>query len=641
MNLGPKQSVGQISYYANGNDSAVVPYMFAQDIDKDGIDEIFIVGFESQPTTPATYSNTIVNILGWENGQLKNLTEKWLPGNSNQVGGVGDVVFGDFNGDGNIDVYLSAYTDMDHPVEAYVLWNRGTFLEKESLGDAVWEHAVAAYDINKDGFDDIVTAGYSRNLIYLGSPTGLTGHLGSPGSSGVAVGDFLNDGSTTAVYVDAGSKSVDTFLYALDVNDVTGHVDTRFISTLPGPRIENLNDTLMQDSDLKYSIISSHDIRARAIDFNDDGLLDVVVFSYRYDAPPSKSVHRSEIQFLENVGNGVFVDATDRVRVDFDVTSMIGYYPSVGDFNLDGYPDIFSSNIGDVLIPYNSTSLLLGSETGQFTSVGKQLFDKMFLNNHGQGVLAKGPDNKYHLVTVAVENFNAESFEVSVQSLNFPERDQSEILKGTRGNDVIYGFGGNDTITGGFGNDTLDGGEGLDTVIFQGSSHEYSISIKNSNHLVVDSINDRDGSDVLINIERLQFSDINIGLDLDGTAGQAYRIYEAVLDRAPDLVGLGYWINDMDNGVSLTTIAQGFIASPEFQGKYGANPSYEAYINFLYNNILDRDPDAEGFNYWLTNMQNGVDSPAVVLASFSEGYENTANVAPDISNGVYYTPWMT
>jgi hypothetical protein len=40
-------------------------------------------------------------------------------------------------------------------------------------------------------------------------------------------------------------------------------------------------------------------------------------------------------------------------------------------------------------------------------------------------------------------------------------------------------------------------------------------------------------------------------------------------------------------------------------------------------------------------MQKGVDTPAVVLASFSEGIENKANVAPDIANGIYYTAWLT
>lgn len=40
-------------------------------------------------------------------------------------------------------------------------------------------------------------------------------------------------------------------------------------------------------------------------------------------------------------------------------------------------------------------------------------------------------------------------------------------------------------------------------------------------------------------------------------------------------------------------------------------------------------------------MQRGVVTPAAVLASFSEGYENTANVAPDIANRNYYTDLIT
>jgi len=214
-----------------------------------------------------------------------------------------------------------------------------------------------------------------------------------------------------------------------------------------------------------------------------------------------------------------------------------------------------------------------------------------------------------------------------------------DLIYGYAGTDNIYGGQGDDTISGGQRNDTIDGGAGLDYAIFAGSSGQYSIKL-GSNTTISDTQSSRDGADSLINVERLIFAYTHIALDLGGIAGQAYRIYEAVLGRAPDLAGLGYWIKDMDSGVSLTAIAQGFIASPEFQSKYGANPSYETYINLLYNNILDRNPDPDGLNYWVSNMRNGVDTPAAVLASFSEGFENTANVAPDIANGIYYTAWI-
>lgn len=504
MILGSKQLAGRIKYYADGTLDGVVTYLFAKDLDKDGLEEVFIVGFESQPTTPQTYNNTIVNIFGWENGQFKNQTAKWLPGPSNQVGGVGDVGFGDFNGDGNIDVYLSAYTDMSHPVEAYVLWNNGTSLRKESLGLALWEHAVAVLDINKDGFDDVVTAGYSHNLRYMGSPNGLKGFSGGPGSSGVAVGDFLNDGSVTAVYVDAGSKSTDAFLYAFEGSQETGNIGWKLISTLPGPRIENLNPPTIGVNDSRYSLISSHDVRARALDFNADGLLDVVAFGYRFDAP-SAMVHRSEIQFLENKGAGVFVDVTDTVRVGYDVTSMTSYYPQVGDFNLDGLPDIFSSNSGDITLPYNSTSLLIRNVAGQYVSTGKSSFDQSFAISRGQGLLAKGPGGGYYLVTEGAGTYQNPDANIYIQTLTFPEREQSETMFGTNSSESIYGLGGDDTIHSLLGNDLIDGGAGIDVVVIQSTLNDafLEFSIDGLGQVITSPA----GRDTIYNVENVMFSD--------------------------------------------------------------------------------------------------------------------------------------
>jgi hypothetical protein len=220
---------------------------------------------------------------------------------------------------------------------------------------------------------------------------------------------------------------------------------------------------------------------------------------------------------------------------------------------------------------------------------------------------------------------------------------------------TFMGFGGNDKFYA-FGSHAQDdiffGGIGTDTLIYTNPKVNYNISKSETIWSPISRQSDaegyfirdnsgRDGDVQISSVERIIFSDTALALDTAGTAGQAYRIYEAVLGRSPDLKGLGYWINDMDNGISLTTVAQGFIASNEFTQKYGANPSYETYVNLLYQNILGRAPDPEGLKYWVSNMRTGKDSPAVVLASFSEGFENITNVAPDIINGIYYTPWVS
>ena len=106
--LGTKTSAGSFTYYRDGSTSNPVSYIFAKDINNDGVDEVFFVEFETQTNTQANYSNTSIHIFGWENSVFKEITSTWLPGTSNQVERVGDLVFGDFNGDGKIDVFLSA-----------------------------------------------------------------------------------------------------------------------------------------------------------------------------------------------------------------------------------------------------------------------------------------------------------------------------------------------------------------------------------------------------------------------------------------------------------------------------------------------------------------------------------------------------
>jgi hypothetical protein len=183
--------------------------------------------------------------------------------------------------------------------------------------------------------------------------------------------------------------------------------------------------------------------------------------------------------------------------------------------------------------------------------------------------------------------------------------------------------------------DFMDGGSGTDTVYFAGTKNSYVISMDNGN---ID-INGTDGHDILTNIERIQFSDCVVAYDTDGNAGEAYRIYKAAFDRAPDQGGLGYWIHAKDNGASLTQIADSFLASQEFEAMYGTNPTNEAFVTLLYNNVLDRTPDADGMSYWLNNLNTGALTKAGVLASFSESVENQSNVATLIGNGIDYILW--
>ncbi len=140
-------------------------------------------------------------------------------------------------------------------------------------------------------------------------------------------------------------------------------------------------------------------------------------------------------------------------------------------------------------------------------------------------------------------------------------------------------------------------------------------------------------------IERATFDNgLAVALDIGGIAGQAYRIYQAAFDRKPDLPGLGYWINEMDKGSSLSQVAGGFLASDEFRNLYGAAPSDTEFLTALYKNVLHRTPDAAGYSWWQDRINEGM-SRANILASFSESTENQAQVIGQIEHGIDYQIW--
>jgi Ca2+-binding RTX toxin-like protein len=201
----------------------------------------------------------------------------------------------------------------------------------------------------------------------------------------------------------------------------------------------------------------------------------------------------------------------------------------------------------------------------------------------------------------------------------------------------IDGGEGNDLLAGLAGNDTLDGGSGRDSALFAGQSGGFTITRDGAKVSVADSSGAL-GTDVLSNIERIVFDDRARAYDVDGNGGKLYRLYQASFDRVPDTAGIGYWLAQLDGGTPLNAIAGGFIGSNEFIALYGAEPTPEAYIARLYNNVLHRPYEQAGFDYWLDAMKTHGLTRENVLLSFTDSPENIARVNPTILDGFWYQP---
>jgi serralysin len=210
---------------------------------------------------------------------------------------------------------------------------------------------------------------------------------------------------------------------------------------------------------------------------------------------------------------------------------------------------------------------------------------------------------------------------------------QGRYLAGTSGADSLTGSTGNDVLLGAGGNDTLDGGAGLDHAAYGGTRAGFTVSRAEQGFTVSGSA----GNDLLRNIERIQFDDINVALDIGGTAGAAYRLYQAALNRQPELLGLGWWIDRIDRGLTLRDAAAGFMESPEFVERYGSQLDDSGFVTLLYRNVLHREPEEAGYVHWMNLLAGGLDRPTVLM-SFSESAENQAALIGAIGNGIDYLP---
>jgi hypothetical protein len=201
----------------------------------------------------------------------------------------------------------------------------------------------------------------------------------------------------------------------------------------------------------------------------------------------------------------------------------------------------------------------------------------------------------------------------------------------------LVGTGGANVFASGTGSHAIDGGDGIDTVTYTGAHTSFTITAGASGLAVTGGAGAV--QDTLVNVERVQFTDVSLAFDVNGTAGQAYRLYQAAFDRAPDAAGLGYWIKALDSGSTLDQVAAGFSQSKEFADLYGGSTSASQFVGALYQNVLHRAGDSAGQDFWVAAIEQHGVSRESVLSHFSESVENQAQVIGTIQFGMQFLPW--
>lgn len=109
-----------------------------------------------------------------------------------------------------------------------------------------------------------------------------------------------------------------------------------------------------------------------------------------------------------------------------------------------------------------------------------------------------------------------------------------------------------------------------------------------------------------------------------------FRLYQATLDRAPDLGGFVNWTARLGEGASYQEVAAGFVGSPEFVATY-ADLDNGDFVELLYANVLDRAADSGGLANWTAQLEDGV-ARAQVVEGFAQSAEFITATADALSD---------
>ncbi len=112
-------------------------------------------------------------------------------------------------------------------------------------------------------------------------------------------------------------------------------------------------------------------------------------------------------------------------------------------------------------------------------------------------------------------------------------------------------------------------------------------------------------------------------------AQQVTEIYIATFKRAPDAAGLTYWVDQVNTGrLTIEQVAQSFFDQPETQARYPSGTTTAAFVAAVYDNALGRVPDAEGLNYWVTQLDHGAVAPDLFILSILRGAHDDPGLSP-------------
>ena len=210
------------------------------------------------------------------------------------------------------------------------------------------------------------------------------------------------------------------------------------------------------------------------------------------------------------------------------------------------------------------------------------------------------------------------------------DHSEAENIRGGAGRDILTGFGGDDTLI---------GEEGIDAAVYGGQIADYEILQQSDEIWLIKQLNDGpDGTDIVAGIERLQFTDQLLALDLNGNAGITAKTLGVVFgpESISNQTFVGIGLSLLDDGLPYEELMQ--FAINAALGPDASN--YAAVVDLLYENVVGIVPAAAEQAYYIDFLNTGMHTVASIgiFAAETELNQENVNLMGLSQTGLAYFP---
>ena len=243
-------------------------------------------------------------------------------------------------------------------------------------------------------------------------------------------------------------------------------------------------------------------------------------------------------------------------------------------------------------------------------------FNILDCSNVSRGVYINLSPNTYSSVGVDLNGVSA------ISNLFIGNKTLIQEVMGSNADDYLIGNTLNDVFIPQNGNDIIVGGSGLNTAVLNQAYATYSVyQDAGSGNWIVSDLKQVSGYKQLKNIERLQFKDINVALDLDvsNSGGKAAEMLGAAFGLAglknPKFAGIA--LSLFDSGRSLQDVAALAVSSGLI-----SSPDNTSFVKTIWLNVIGSSIDDSNLNNFVGLLNHGSMTQASLLAAAATSPQN-------------------